>query len=656
MLELSLERLLNSCRRADTLCFAGIMLLAAFLRLSHLDIAHFQLDQSLAAKFVWEIARDGKLHTHFNPVTGGYNNFPLALYLWTPPFLFSDHIHSLLVWNMLLGLISLAACWFVVERCWSWRAAALATLLFATQPWQVWYAHRLWPNMLMSPFVAFWFIGIVFAFHESRRRYWALAWGMAILLIQLHASGAIFLIANGILWLTARRDQPSWRGLTLGVGLALIPALPWFGSLIGGDALIQTQRLPLIGEGKAGLAYNPRPLIDFFTADNWRHWFHGADKTSLDAIFRPLELAAAPLMIALAASAAVVLRATWRGPNRRLHAILALWICLPMLFFPLVSIEVHALVYYAPMLPAPFIALALAWQSLPPMPRRLAAVAVILLCAAQGLAVLGSAQFIRASIENGDETVWAVGGGAPLSTQLALARMANELVEAGAATEIIHFIRPVLSLWHETMAYALPLLSGAPTRHLDHGAGTLVFPQDASLWALDSRNTALPAAVPAEAVGRSGPFRLYRLPGADAPAPLFSFAQLPAFANGLQLLGYDALRCDGGWKLHWQSEVPASDAPPEHFFVHLLDADGRVLAQRDLRAFDPQQRKPGDRFLTAFDFEASLRGLPIEVIRVGLYRFSHEADAGVESIYALDENGMPWEYAVDIAWPQPCQP
>ena len=62
----------------------GIMLIAAALRFSHLEIAHFGLDQSRVAQYVWDLAREGRFRSHYFMLTGGYNNFPLPLYLWAP--------------------------------------------------------------------------------------------------------------------------------------------------------------------------------------------------------------------------------------------------------------------------------------------------------------------------------------------------------------------------------------------------------------------------------------------------------------------------------------------------------------------------------------------------------------------------------------------
>ena len=657
MKKLSLESLLKSWRRADSLCFVAIMLLAAVLRFSHLDVAHFQLDQAKSAQLVWDWARGAQLPTHYFFLTGGYSNFPLPLYLWAPAFLVSSHIQALLAWNILLNLGALVLCWHFVRHYWGWRIAALATLLFAASPWHAFYSHRIWSNAQTSIFVMLWLIATVCAFHERRRRFWSLSWGTAILLLQIHASGAFFLLLNIPLWIGAGGKTRSWRWAAGGILLALIPALPWIIAHLQGDLLLAPERFPFVGEGKRALAYNIAPLLEILTTNDWRQWFRGERFELLEMVFRPLELFVLPLVMGYAAGIIHICWRGWRGPDRRLHIALALWLIAPIIAFPFVSYEPYALVYYIPLLPAPFIALALLSRRVNGIWRRLYIVLIALVCAAQAYAVWGSARYIRAQVARDDETVWSVGGGEPLSMQMAIADAARESVQNGEASEAFVLSRPVIVMDIETLAHAMPLLSGLPMRWLDQGKPHLVFPSAPSAWIMDvTKGDWLPHYPSGVESARSGPFRLYWLPGKAAPAPRHELPSRPAYANGVQLLGYDGLRCAGGWRLHW-SPGPASedDATRTHFFVNLLGADEANLAQRDLAAYDARAWRPGDHIVTSFDFDQDLRDLPIEMIRVGMYRFSLATNAYLDAVYALDAAGNPWLYAVDMPFSGACQ-
>ena len=647
-------------RYIPRLCFGCILLLAAALRISHLEIAHFGLDQSRTAQYVLDLVREGRFYSHYFLLTGGYNNFPLPLYLWAPPFVVSTHIHALLIWNILLSLVTVVLCWYFARRYWCWPVAALATLLLASSPWHSFYAHRIWSNVQMSPFVMLWLIGSAFAYHERRPRWWGLSWGAAILLVQIHASGAIFLFASGLLWLMAGREGRSWRWAGMGFLLAMIPALPWLAAHLSGEIGFHPERLPFIGEGKRALRYNLRPLFEMLTTKYWQSWFRGTDWAELEGIFRPLEILFVPMLLVYGISAIHVFRQSWRGgPRRRLNLIVAIWLLLPIFFFPFVSHELHSLVYYLPLLPAPFLALAVSWQRLRKRWRPVSLLAILFLCAVQARVVLGSAQYIRSAVESGDETVWAAGGYTPLSRQLAIAEAARETVESGEASEIIHLVHPIYTVEYETLTFALPLLSGMPTRILDQSAPHMVYPTAASVWFMDTQNTEWPAEyAEADEVARIGQYRLYLLPGGVGPAPENPLAERTGYANGIQLLGYGELQCNGNWQLHWTPGPAGEDGDPVHFFAHLLDEDGNVLAQREVRSYDYRYWRDGDHIITNFDFGPGVVGLPVEIVRIGLYSFLDEMDSKASGgNYILDERGRLWVYwnqAVDLPYREGC--
>ena len=97
-------------RHASKFVFAAILALAAGLRLSQVDIAHFQIDQARVAQLAWDLARDGVHPSHFFALSAGYSNFPVSIYIYAPAFLLHTHIHALLIWNIALNLTALALC------------------------------------------------------------------------------------------------------------------------------------------------------------------------------------------------------------------------------------------------------------------------------------------------------------------------------------------------------------------------------------------------------------------------------------------------------------------------------------------------------------------------------------------------------------------
>ncbi len=340
----------------------------------------------------------------------------------------------------------------------------------------------------------------------------------------------------------------------------------------------------------------------------------------------------------------------WRvrraGAKRRpLYILLSLW-CALSLGFTVVADAPYTLVYYLPLLPAPCIALALMWKQMTdgfPQFRLPVAIAVLVLCTLNLNAVWSIEQYIRSKIRKMDVMGHALSLDSlvyppPLVWQMEIAGEIHLLLDAGDASELIF------------LQYASPF-EGQYRMRLP-----FIYPERAALYLRNESNLRHNGDYAEEFEFRRevGPYHLYRLPGNVTHAPQILLPERPAYENGLRLLGYDKLGCNGNWQLHWTPGSPGRKGEPVHFFVHLLDAESEILAQRDLRTYDVRDWREGDNIVTNFDFREELWGLPIETIRVGLYLFSDKTNSYLEGINALDELGRPWEYAVDIPFAGEC--
>ena len=634
----------------------GILLLGAWIRFTHLQEAHFQIDQAKLIQHSWNLARNGIFTSHFYALSAGYSNFPLALYLDAIPLFFVDSVYAVLAFHIGMNLVAAALCWWFSERYWGLRVAALATFLFVCLPWAILYSRRIWTNSLMPPFVMLWVIAICLAFHERRWRWLVLSWAAAWLLLQLHAGGIIFLFINLLLLLGYRQWKQGFYTV-FGSILGVLPALPWLYAHVFGPAVWYLERMPYAGGG--GIRYHRGPLIEFLTAGHLANFFRGANWEFLKEQLAPLQTASTFWMLAYGGAALWILWRAVRRKDRILERIVALWLFTPLLF-GFVSHRSYTNVYYLPLLPAPMIVLSIGIEQIHNHKRWLAHWIIIALC---GLCVLNlrsvraTYQFISEGLKNEDANIWADGGGTPLGAQLAIASEAQERVRNGQISDILLLIRPVLLVEHDMMAFAFPFhLRDVPQRLLDISAAHRVYPAVATALLWDENGSELPDSYMGrvEEISTQAPYRLYLLPAGSAPVPRYPFGEHPEYANGLRLLGFDALRCAGDWRLHWTPGPTEEGGHPVHFFVHLLDADGVGLAQIDLRAYDSRYWRMGDHIVTEFDFGQELAELPIETIRVGLYRFSEGTQSDVGGIYALDEEGRPWEYAVDIPFEGNC--
>ena len=641
----------------ERLALFGILALGAWVRLSHLNVAHFQIDQAKLIQHAWNLAHRGIFPTYFYALSAGYSNFPLTLYLDALPLRLVDSIYAVLVFHVGANLLAVGLCWCFTRRYWGPRAAALATFVYVCAPWAILYSRRIWTNSLMPPFVMLWVIACVLTLHERRWRWLALAWAAAWLLLQLHAGGVIFILITLVLMLGQQRWNV-WYYALLGSVAGLLPALPWLYAHLFGPAVLYLNRMPYSSGG--GLRYNTRPLVEFLTASNLANFYRGLGWETLQERLAPLQVAEPLWLLAFGGAALFI---AWLGGRRgRIpERVLALWLFVPLLF-GFVSRRSYTIVYYLPLLPAPMIAFSIALERLRARWRWLAGLltlAVSALCVLNLWAVLVGYDFVASGQQRNDPKLWADGGGTPLGAQLAIAAVAQASIASDEVTETLVLIRPVLQVEHEMMAAAFQFhLRGYPTRLLDTDRPHRVFPLKAAALLLDENNTVLPAAYAgrAGAIATAAPYTIYLLPAGSAPAPQFPLPERPGYANGLRLLGYDALRCDGNWQLHWTPGLPRKGGEHAHFFVHLLDDAGEGLAQSDLRTYDYWEWRTGDHIVTAFDFGQRLADLPVETLRIGLYYYSDETKAVGSGISALDELGRPWLYAIDIPYEGICSP
>ena len=634
----------------------GILLLAAWIRFSHLEAAHFQIDQAKLIQHAWNLAKSGVFPSHFYALSAGYSNFPLAVHLDALPLLLMDSVYAVIAFHIGMNLLAIGLCWWLAERYWGRNVATLAALILACSPWAILYSRRIWTNSLMPPFVMLWMIACCLAFAERRRRWLILAWASGWWLLQLHAGGVIFLFMT-LVWMFVHGRKQDWRYCLAGSAIGILPALPWLYAHAFGPAVLYLERMPYAGGG--GIRYHSGPLIEFLTARNLANFFRGGGWERLQEQLSLLQAVEPLWLLAYGGAALWILRVALRGKDRIPERILALWLFAPLLF-GFVTNRSYTNVYYLPLLPAPMLAIGIVLAEILKRKRWVAHLMILTLCALCVLnlrSVLVAYEFVRSGLQRGDPQIWADGGGTPLGAQLAMADEVKSWVEAGAVSDVLVLLRPVLLVEHELMAFAFPFhLRQAAHRLLDVSAPHVVYPAEATALLLDENNSALPHAYEgrAEWGATHAPYQLYDLPGGSAPSPHFPLTEQPGYANGLRLLGYDELGCAGHWRLHWTPGLPEGEGDAVHFFVHLLDGEGGALAQRDMRAYDPGHWRAGDHIVTTVDFEQELTGLPIETIRVGLYRFSEGSQTITEGIYALDEQGRPWQYAVDIPFVGEC--
>jgi hypothetical protein len=179
-----------------------------------------------------------------------------------------------------------------------------------------------------------------------------------------------------------------------------------------------------------------------------------------------------------------------------------------------------------------------------------------------------------------------------------------------------------------------------------HRALALVTPGagEAARWYLSG-----PALLPAPGDGD----RLVLLEGGAPQQQFEPIAGLRLFQNGVEIQGYGAEELPPGagkaapgggvrfwllWQVLWLSPDDT------HFFVHLLDRDGKTLGQQDSAGYPLAYRQKGDRVVNLFDITMKPEALPGPYwARVGLYLYPQ-----VSNVPAIDAAGNPAADALTV--------
>jgi hypothetical protein len=198
------------------------VLVGAVVRLWRLDLVEFKADEASALRLTEDMLRLG----HF-PETGmlssqGILQAPHLMYVLAPLVALSRDPAAvsggIAVWN----IAAVAATGWLAWRWFGGLAATITTLLYAVNPWAVFWSRKIWaPDFL--PLLA---VLLCVAILEFRGRWAWLAYPIAALASMIHFSfltlGPV-LLAPTIGLARARR----WWPLALGAGVAVLLMLPF---------------------------------------------------------------------------------------------------------------------------------------------------------------------------------------------------------------------------------------------------------------------------------------------------------------------------------------------------------------------------------------------------------------------------------------------
>ncbi len=638
----------------------GVLLLAAWLRFHHLDRAEFLWDQAEISKWALRMGQQHRI-TWIGPISSTkLDTFPAAIWLLAIPYAISTSPVFATQFVAVINLISIAGGYFIVRRWFGRIAALVAMLFFAVAPWAVIYSRKIWHTELLSPFVFLFYVATGWlAFVRGRprphnphpRQWWPIVLHSLALvtLIQIHFTGLAF-IPLTILWALLFRRRFDWRAVPFGVLAAGLTFIPYF--LV--DAQQGWRNLRLF----AKLMQQPTIRCPEVVRYTWiittgldLHWLTGVDRFPDFAAVTPNLRWAFPMIGLLAVAGgmlavgkAILEARTGLKECTATALMITTWLVMPALF--LFRGKTHpAPHYFTTTLPAQFILagwlVSAIWSwagQLSPLYQK-----VIRAILGVTIAVLAIAQaYEAATLLRFVMTHYTPHGyGTPLTYELQAVQTATHLGQ-GRDSELI-----LLAEGDEPRMYEMPAVADVlmmdyedemPHRAVDIRTA-LVFPAwPAIYWATYHMTPGeellamftpelTSARIPLRENVRS--FRFYRwMGGAPAIPGLHSLSGTrPTWQNGARLIGYQmAGDPRPGETIHWTLVWEATQTPTEdtyyHWFNHLLDPHGDIVAQADGPSFLPAYWRPGDTVLNWFDIPIPPETPPASyTVRVGMYAY-----------------------------------
>ncbi|HEU5367225.1 MAG TPA: glycosyltransferase family 39 protein [Ktedonobacterales bacterium] len=206
-----------------------ILLVAAFLRLWHLDHAQWLDDQAQ----LLTLARDAWLRGAL-PVTGIRSsistlNPPLSIYILMPFLLFTKSPLPALIGLALWNIFGIALCYSFGLRYFNRRVAFCAALVFACCGAAVNYSRFIWQQNYLPPLLLLWAFTLYAGVVRGRRPWLALHLLLLTMIIALHPTG-LTLLAVTVVALLIAPQWPTRRDTLVGLGLVallLLPTLIW---------------------------------------------------------------------------------------------------------------------------------------------------------------------------------------------------------------------------------------------------------------------------------------------------------------------------------------------------------------------------------------------------------------------------------------------
>jgi hypothetical protein len=635
-----------------------ILLLAAYLRLNHLEWTEFKLDEAHLSQIAFDMARHGEI-----PLTGigssvGIVNPPLAAWLLAVPYVLSSSPIIATGFIALLNVLAVALCYGLSRRMFAplgeraWLAALTAALLFAVAPWAVIHSRKVWAQDLLAPFVLLyaWFGYRAFV----QRKAWSLiGHGVALVaLIQIHYS-AVWLIPVSVVWLIAFARRVRLAPLIVTVLIGVVAFAP-FVVADGLKGWPSVMRLLEMTQQPATIDTTALHLARITTTGEEIHSLAGPQEFENYRALVPFNDAVSALIGLLVIGGVAVavidvlsgVRRRWWDDQSAASFLLVTWLVLPVLvqLSHRTPLYVH---YFIIVLPAPFMLIGYLIGRLPDRRglKALSLVCIAVIAIAQTYEIIALQQFVTSRPTPG-------GMGVPIGYyEQAVNQAKNALKQSGGAEIIVnvHGSNPNVD---EAPAIFDFLLNNVPHRFVDVGQPIALYPTgshiqidyapDGAQQTSEGRRELL-SQITLRAT--EAPAAIYRVAGAATP-PCEVGAAPARWSNGVSLLSaqIDPLKAGAKATLRLCLKIDQPAAEEYHWTAQLWDRGGHRWAQVDDNGYPSRYWRAGDLIVQTLTLDVPA-DVPAGdyVLRVGQYTWP-----AVKPVLSLDVAGNPQSDAVEI--------
>lgn len=620
--------------RVDYLLFLPTFVVALYLRIAQLGQTPFWADQSILYSIALNFVNGGALPLAANKSSSGAMNPPFVEYLLALPLFVQKTLLSPVYLQVALSLIALIALWWGCRQYFGRGVALLAAALFAVNPWLVYYTRFIWNPNHIPIFATFLIFAILAYLKNARPRYLIAAFILLAIITQLHLSSLVLLPTLVIIALIFHRRF--WRGTVWqsvwpflgGLSLFVLLYVPFF-LYERGVGYQDLWRLvsALTGSEMSEMAFIEEPITSVAAVFLARDLATGAGFWQTLTMAWQAEIAnwqwvGQLLTVYLVVGLLVGLlrpihhRLTKKTPlpiDLVAHLVLSLWVILPVIFY-LRHTQYLQNYFFLWLYPALLIVLTLplAIQNLPKAVRVIAALPL--------LAAIGyHAMLFHSGFQIADEAD--IVGNFALGDLQESADFLTTQMQARPDCDII-LIAEGSQLASSPVGLFEPLLFPHDVRLAPQGRAFIV-PASCAIYFVAAADDFSQPFLAANATPLTGGNQTdWQFYSYDATVPLSD--ALAEWENGLQLIATE-IRGDlvpaSQINVHLDWRVTQGRPPSDyHFFVHVLDANGQLVAQDDAGTVHPVYWRAGDLLKTQFWVQLP-EGFSAEThtIHVGLY-------------------------------------